>query len=510
MVAVYVEEGKSAKTINRPQFKLMVEDAQALERPFDKILIWTTSRFARSSNDYAVIENLLRLHGIEVLSVSQRFAKDAGGLVAKRVSTMFDEYHSHRSAEDSINARRQMVENGWWPGGMTPDGHKLIPAANRPDRKVVAIDEDRRPIIERIYTLALHGDGDSAPKGVKAIAGWLNERNITTRTGRRWGSQAIHRILTNSAYFGDYYWGVEPSVSEFREELDPLLLKIPLIISREMFDQVQLLMQKRDPKMGAAKQISSPLLLSGIAHCEECGASMTLRTGKGGRYRYYHCSSANRGKKVCSGPSIPEKELDDAVLTAVRSRVLDGNHLANLISGLQRRERARSATAVEELPSLQSRVSAAESAIQGLWASIQVVPSLQQDPLFQTNLQRAADELELARGRLNQAITASEGAAEVSETALLHFRTQMIDLLEDENRARTKIYLSSIVSRVEVGVTEVRIEGYVEDLRKVAISSDEGSVGAGGPEVRRYVRRWRTAWDSNIYAEVIGWRSATP
>ena len=352
-------------------------------------------------------------------------------------------------------------------------------------------------IIERIYTLALHGDGNSAPMGVKAIAIWLNERNITTRTGARWGIQAIHRILTNSGYFGDYYWGVDPAVSEFREELDPVLLKIPHIISREMLDEVQLLMQKRDPKMGAAKQISSPLLLSGIAYCEECGASMTLRTGKGGNYRYYHCSSATRGKKVCTGPSIPEKELDDAVLTAVRSRVLDKDHLTKLISGLQKRDRVRSNSAIEELPSLQSRVSAAEATVQGLWASIQVAPSLQHDPLFQKNLRRAADELELARTRLNQAIGAADGVDDISETAVLHFRTQMIGLLEDENRARTKIYLSSIVERVEVGETEIRIEGHADDLRKATVSSNESSGGTSGPEVRRYVRRWRREGDSN-------------
>jgi hypothetical protein len=83
--------------------------------------------------------------------------------------------------------------------------------------------------------------------------------------------------------------------------------------------------------------------------------SAVRRTGKGGSYRYYHCSSATRGKKVCTGPSIPEKQLDDAVLTAVRSRVLDKDHLTNLIFGLQRRERARSDSAIEELPSLQSQ-----------------------------------------------------------------------------------------------------------------------------------------------------------
>ena len=61
VVAVYTEEAKSAKTTNRPQFRRMVEDAQALDRPFSKILIWTTSRFARSASDYAVVEKLLQI-----------------------------------------------------------------------------------------------------------------------------------------------------------------------------------------------------------------------------------------------------------------------------------------------------------------------------------------------------------------------------------------------------------------------------------------------------------------
>ena len=187
----------------------------------------------------------------------------------------------------------------------------------------------------------------------------------------------------------------------------------------------------------------------------------------------------------------PEKELDDAVLAAIRSRALDKDYLTNLIFGLQRREKARSDFAIEELPSLQSRVSAAEAAAEGLGASIPVAPSLQQDPLFQKNLRRAADELELARARLTLAIGAADGMGEVSEATILHFRTQMISLLEDENRVKTKIYLSSIIERVEVRTTEIRIEGHANDLRKAAVASDESSGGSGGPEVRRYVRRWR-------------------
>jgi hypothetical protein len=83
---------------------------------------------------------LLQRNGIEVLSISQSFAKYAGGLVAKRVTMMFDEYHSHRSAEDSINARRQMISNGYWPGGKPPDGYELEVSPTNPNRKIVRVD----------------------------------------------------------------------------------------------------------------------------------------------------------------------------------------------------------------------------------------------------------------------------------------------------------------------------------------------------------------------------------
>ena len=224
---------------------------------------------------------------------------------------------------------------------------------------------------------------------------------------------------------------------------------------------------------------------------------MTLRTGKSGAYRYYHCSSANRGIGVCSGPSIPEKELDQAVLTSVRSKVLDQDHLADLIIGLQRRERTRAAAASQEVPTLQSRVSAAESAMQALWASIRVAPSLESDPLFQRSIERAADELKLARASLDEAVCASSHDDEVSDAAIAHFRGQMIDLLDSSNPSRTKVYLSSIVARVEVGEQDIRIEGYADDLRKAVGSSIDGAGGSGVPEVRRYVRRWRRERDSN-------------
>ncbi|MGO4841703.1 recombinase family protein, partial [Rhizobiaceae sp. 2RAB30] len=115
----------------------MVYDAVNPEQRFTKILIWTTSRFSRSTQDYAIFENLLTNYGVEVLTVAQNFGRDATGYVAKAVATVFDQYHSDRSAEDSINARRRMVQDGYWPGGRPPDGYKLIEAPDNPRRKII-------------------------------------------------------------------------------------------------------------------------------------------------------------------------------------------------------------------------------------------------------------------------------------------------------------------------------------------------------------------------------------
>jgi hypothetical protein len=50
---------------------------------------------------------------------------------------------------------------------------------------------------------------------------------------------------------------------------------------------VQLLLKMRSPAVTAPRITSGPTLLTGICFCAACGMAMTLRTGKGGRYRYY-------------------------------------------------------------------------------------------------------------------------------------------------------------------------------------------------------------------------------
>ena len=59
----------------------------------------------------------------------------------------------------------------------------------------------------------------------------------------------------------------------------------PSIVDAAEFEAVQALLKSRSPALTAPRVVSGPTLLTGICFCSACGKAMTLRTGKGGRYR---------------------------------------------------------------------------------------------------------------------------------------------------------------------------------------------------------------------------------
>ena len=95
----------------------------------------------------------------------------------------FDEY---QSAETAKHVRRSMVANardGFWNGARPPVGYKVVIAERRgdKDKKVLAVDETEAPIVRKIFSLYLEGDGASGPMGIKKIVSWLNVRNYLYR-----------------------------------------------------------------------------------------------------------------------------------------------------------------------------------------------------------------------------------------------------------------------------------------------------------------------------------------
>src|SRR2546422_10167966 len=60
IVREFVDEAQSARSANRREFQEMISLAKARQKPFDGILIWKFSRFARNREDSIIYKSLLR------------------------------------------------------------------------------------------------------------------------------------------------------------------------------------------------------------------------------------------------------------------------------------------------------------------------------------------------------------------------------------------------------------------------------------------------------------------
>jgi hypothetical protein len=81
---------------------------------------------------------------------------------------------------------------------LPPIGYRIVGAEQRGSKtkKKLEIDPLHADTVRLIDPLFLEGNGTSGPMGVKAVAGYLNERGIFTRDGGRWGLAQIHAIVT--------------------------------------------------------------------------------------------------------------------------------------------------------------------------------------------------------------------------------------------------------------------------------------------------------------------------
>ena len=88
------DEGRSGrKSANRPEFQRMIGMAKAQPKPFDVILVWKYSRFARNQEESIVYKSMLRSKcGIDIISVSEPLADGPFGSLIERIIEWMDEY----------------------------------------------------------------------------------------------------------------------------------------------------------------------------------------------------------------------------------------------------------------------------------------------------------------------------------------------------------------------------------------------------------------------------------
>ena len=401
----------------------MIEAGTSKPAPFDVVIVHSFSRFFRDHFELEFYVRKLAKNGVKLVSITQEMGDDPMHVMMRQIMALFDEYQSKENAKHVLRALKENARQGFWNGSLPPIGYRVVAAEQRGAKvkKKLEIDPLHADTVRLIYRLALEGDGTSGPMGVKNITAHLNQRRIFTRDGGRWGIGQVHRILTRATYIGRHEFNKRSKSKELKPVSEVIAVAVPPLIDQATFDAVQAHLRARNPKVTPARVVSGPTLLTGICFCADCGGAMTLRTGKGGRYRYYTCSiKARQGETGCKGRSIPMEKLDNLVAGHIEDRLLQPERLEEVLASVLDRRQERTERRREHIAELNKRAAETDLRLKRLYDAIETGVADLDDPALKERIaglkairdqaQADADRAQaMAESAGQQAITPAHG-----------------------------------------------------------------------------------------------------
>lgn len=298
---IFMDEGISGKkTVKREAFNRMIGTAKQKPRPFDVILLWKFSRFARNREDSIVYKSMLRKElGIDVISISEPLADDKMSIIMEAMIEAMDEYYSLNLAEE---VKRGMTEKAR-RGGLqsTPSfGYRV-------DNNVLVPVPGEAALVRSIFDRFIAGDG------LFPIAKWLNDMGVKTHRGNKFENRTVEYILRNPVYIGKMRWN--PTGRTRRDFTNENIILADAehepLISQETWDAAQRRMAavKTQWKYHGRPITEHKRWMSGLIRCADCGSTLIFAAP-----HYWKCNGYVRGK-CASSQHISEEKMKDMLFT---------------------------------------------------------------------------------------------------------------------------------------------------------------------------------------------------
>jgi site-specific DNA recombinase len=305
------EEGISGKKAERrPEFMRMICTAKQKPKPFDVIIVWKFSRFARNRQDSIVYKSMLRKQfGIDVLSVTEQLGDDKTSIIVEAMIEAMDEYYSINLAEEVRRGMNEKVLRGE-PVSIPAFGYTI-------QDKQYRIDPVTAPVVKMMFRDYVSG------MGCRSIAQKLNGMEVRTQRGGLWENRTVEYVLRNPVYIGKIRWN--PKRKTRRNYNDPEIIVTDgthePIIDRETWEKVQ--KRLAESKTAAKKDISSKNtgMLRGLVKCSACGSTLTPSGGGS-----MQCQAYAHGK-CTESHSILAASLEEMVLAALDASLHDSTIL---------------------------------------------------------------------------------------------------------------------------------------------------------------------------------------
>lgn len=269
---IFVENGISGrKADKRPEFQKMVGLAKSPERPFQSILVWKFSRFARNQEESIVYKSMLKKqYGVDVVSITEPLIDGPFGSLIERIIEWMDEYYSINLSSEVVRGMTEKALRGGYQS--TPSLGYTAPGNGQP---FVIVPEEAE-VVKYIFHQYVYDHKD-----VTAIARKLNDGNLLTKRGNHFEKRNITYILRNKFYIGKVIWnGIEKvGVHE-------------TFISEELFRAAN---ERLDAEFRPVRRRNVSVCkhwLSGLLKCSVCGSTLAMN---GSKEKFFQCWKYAKG-----------------------------------------------------------------------------------------------------------------------------------------------------------------------------------------------------------------------
>lgn len=278
---VFVEQGESAKTTNRPEFQKLLAYCRENKGRVQCVVVYNLSRFARNAHNHLAVRALLSGFGVSLRSVNEAIDESSTGKFLESVLAAVAQLDNDMRAERTTAGMKAALEKGRWTH-CAPIGYRN--ATGKDGTPTLIPDPERAPLVRKafeFYATGLHTKRD--------VLRMVNNEGLrTVRSNKRITAQNFDQMLRNPLYAG-WLVGFNGSVRT-RANFEPL-------VTEETFDRVQAILDGRRPTVTPHVRNHPDFPLRHFVRCGYCDRPLTgsKSTGrKGVRYGYYHCPECGK------------------------------------------------------------------------------------------------------------------------------------------------------------------------------------------------------------------------
>lgn len=273
-VVGFYREDHSAKTFERPAFRELLAFLKKSRGKANLLIFLKWDRFSRNAGDaYGMINQLNKL-GVEPQAMEQPLDLN---IPENKIMLAFylaaPEVENDRRALNTIAGMRRALKEGRYCT-IAPKGYKNTRDEN--NKPLIAPGKDA-PFVKWTF--------EEVAKGIYTVADvW----RMVQEKGFKIAKSNIWCMLRNPIYYGKI---LIPAYKNEERMIVPGLHEG--LISEELFNEVQDVLDGRKRKIVSQVTVKPELPLRGFLECRKCGSRLTgsASKGNGGLYFYYHCNT---------------------------------------------------------------------------------------------------------------------------------------------------------------------------------------------------------------------------